>query len=754
LNKPTHTQTVEIHVKGLIQGVGFRPFIYKLALEHKLRGFVHNQNNGVIIQIQGSSNQISLFKKEILLKAPKAADIDNIEYKIVSSPQYKDFKITESKKTGNSITRVSPDIAVCKECLSDLKYQEHRLEYPFINCTHCGPRFSIIENIPYDRSLTSMKDFEMCEKCREEYTNIVDRRFHAQPVACNHCGPIYTLHQPNKVTKEINEILSSTKSILEEGGILAIKGLGGFHLACDAFNEQAIQKLRAVKERDGKPFALMFKNMEQVKKVAEVNPDEEELLQSWMCPIVLLKSKTSLPEGIADKLDTLGVFLPYMPFHHQLFNATETPALVMTSGNIAHCPIITSNTVALDSFLDKTDGVITHNRSIVNRVDDSVVQVVNGQAQILRRSRGYVPSPLELNLPTEGIFAVGAELANTFCLGKGNEAIVSQHIGDLKNLETSSFYEEAFNRFKNLFDFTPKHVVCDMHPDYLSTRYAQSLNLPIIEVQHHHAHIAACMAEYGLDEPVIGITFDGTGYGTDGKTWGSEIMVADLENFERKYHFDYIPIPGGDRVSEQPWRSAVAYLHKYFGEIPEGLDFIRTIPASELSLVQQALKKNINCPESCSAGRLFDAVSALINVCTKATYHAEAPILLENAIGSTTKDHYPIELQESISFHDTISSIIHDLQTRTSVGEISARFHNTIIHIMLEAIKKIHAETGITTVVLSGGTFQNTYISKKALDLLQLTGLKGYMSCRIPVNDGGLSLGQLALAAKKLTLCV
>lgn len=755
LTKTNQIETLRLHIRGLIQGVGFRPFIYRLALKNNLKGFVYNQNNGVVVALQGNSENKNNFLASLTPHASQAAVIESIGQELYFDKRFKEFEILASKNVDNAITRVSPDISVCNNCLDDMRRQKHRIDYPFINCTNCGPRFSIIENIPYDRPLTSMGIFEMCPKCNEEYHDINDRRFHAQPIACNSCGPAYALHTAKKSIGVFVDILETITDKLKQGGVVAIKGLGGYHLACDAFNPGAIQKLRDIKHRDGKPLALMFRSIDDVKKYANVSECEEQQLKSWQRPIVLLSTNYAFHCGIADNLNTVGAFLPYLPFHYQLFYALNLPALVMTSGNITHCPIITDDKQAVETFLPVCDAVLTHNRAIVNRVDDSVVQIVNESPQIIRRSRGFAPNPIHLDTCAEGILATGAELANTFCIGKGREAILSQHIGDIKNLETSEFFEHSLETYKRLFEFTPTHVVCDMHPEYISTKYAESLNLPIIRTQHHHAHIAATMAEYGLDETVIGVAYDGTGFGTDGKIWGSELMLASLDEFQREYHFAYVPIPGGDKVAEQPWRSAIAYLYQTYGaQLPKGLGFLKDLPKNDVKLVGIALDKQINTPESCSAGRLFDAVAALTNICTHASYHAEAPILLENAIEPNIQEAYSMELKRVIDWGGVIKQIVADLDKGISVPIISAKFHNTVVEITMAAIKKIHAETGVATVILSGGTFQNKYISNKLLDLLQLTGFNAYLSSRVPINDGGLSLGQLAIAAKTLALCV
>ncbi len=745
-------ETWVIHIRGLIQGVGFRPFIYRIAKELALTGSVHNQNDGVIIYLQGNIQQVEKFKIKLIEEAPPASIINKVSISNEFHLKFTDFSIVKSKSIDNSITLVSPDIAVCNDCLEDMKKQSHRIEYSFINCTNCGPRFSIIENIPYDRPSTSMKEFQMCPTCKTEYSNVLDRRFHAQPVACSTCGPEYTLHLNNESSCDINEIILKVQQLLMNGSLIAMKGLGGFHMVCDAFNKTAVKHLRKAKERDGKPFAIMFGDVDTLKKYALISKIEENTLSSWKRPIVLVKAKSasSFPYELANGLGTLGVFLPYLPFHYQLFKNLGTDALVMTSGNISDCPIIIDNKIALSEFADKVDAILTHNRGIINRVDDSVVHEDKNGIQIIRRARGYTPLPIQLGFNAEGILATGAELSNAFCIGKDNQAILSQHIGDLKNLETMGFFEQSLDTLKRLFNFEPTKVVCDMHPDYLSTRFAENSGLPIVYTQHHHAHIAAGMAEFNINEPVIGISYDGTGYGTDGKIWGSEIMIADYSEFERKYHFEYIPIPGGDKVSKEPWRSSLAYLHQtYEGNITEVKDLFSEIPSSKFDLLLQALNSNINTPESCSAGRLFDAISGITNICQFATYHAEAPIRLEHSISPEINDFYQIELNKEISWKSTIKSILVDLNNEVDLGIISAKFHNTVTNITTIAIKRLNEETGIRKVVLSGGTFQNKYLTKKLIDIIEKLKLEVYIARQVPCNDGGIALGQIAIAANK-----
>ena len=760
INQESHTY--QLSISGLVQGVGFRPFIYRLAKSLNLTGEVSNQNKGVLINVNGEPPRIDHFIDSIKKNAPQAAIVENITKQITTAQNFSQFSICESTTVDNSITSVSPDIAVCEECLEDMKKQPNRIDYPFTNCTNCGPRYSIIEEIPYDRKQTSMKEFAMCPDCQEEYTNIDDRRFHAQPVACNNCGPIYTLHTSQGSVTDMFKVLEQISSELYYGKVVAIKGLGGYHLACDPKNEAAINKLREVKARDSKPFAIMAKDIKAVKKITLITEKEELVLSSWQRPIALVQARNPkyFPKDVACNLNTLGLFLPYMPFHHQLFEHTNYDYLIMTSANLSECPIITEDDEAVQTFIPQDVSVLSHNRKIVNRTDDSIVVNIDSSTQIIRRSRGYVPLPINLQLNTEGVLATGAELSGAFCLGKKKQGIMSPYIGDIKNFETMQFFEEAYLRLTKLFRFKPKVIACDLHPDYQSTQFADRIGLPTYKIQHHHAHIASCMAEFGLDEKVIGISYDGTGYGTDGKTWGSEIMLADLCDFERKYHFEYMPIPGGDKVSKEPWRSGISYLRAAFPE--EDINaflplFARDLNSSQndkIEMTLEALDKNINSPESCSAGRLFDAVASITGICVNSTYHAEAPILLENNIKENISETYPIQLEIAIDWKPVIQNIVTDIQNNISAQKISAKFHNTLAVITHQAVIKLNKETGINKVVLSGGTFQNKYLTKKIVDLVVESGLQPFISSQIPCNDGGIALGQLAIAAKKIRSCV
>ncbi|MEI6765183.1 MAG: carbamoyltransferase HypF [Bacteroidota bacterium] len=747
-------KSVEIFVTGLVQGVGFRPFVYRIAAVLGLNGTVENRNDGVKIRIEGSENQIDDFVLALKNEAPPASSIRSLQLAEVDWQGFADFSIVKSENISEEITEISPDIAVCNDCLTDMKIQEHRIDYPFINCTNCGPRFTIIQDLPYDRDKTTMDKFMMCNTCHQEYTNIMDRRFHAQPIACNHCGPEYELHYQGDKLNKFKEICDFCAALIDEGQVLAMKGLGGFHLACDALNATAVRRLRDLKHRESKPLAIMFRNIQLLKEVAYINEDEEHTLLSWRRPIVILKLKTdfAIPDEVSNGLKTLGVMLPYLPFHHLLFEKLQTNAIVLTSGNISDEPIVIDNQLAIGKLAPISDALLLYNRDIYNRTDDSVVFVSGGKERIIRRSRGYVPNPVLLNFNAEGIFAAGAELKNCFCIGKGRQAILSQHIGDLKNISTYDFYTQTATQFLKLFRLKPSVIVADLHPDYLSTRFAEKLNVPVISVQHHHAHVASCMAEHGLDENVIGISFDGTGYGDDGNTWGGEFFICDFERYKRIYHFEYVPVPGGDKASEEAWRMAVSYLYKVYGPsfAELKLPLFTQISPDKVKLLVQAIDKNINTPLTSSAGRLFDAVSALTGICTRNNFEAEAPMRLEAAIKMGVSEFYPHSVKnENICFDDTIKSIVEDVLRLTDSGIIAAKFHNTIVNIIQTIAEKARTSFQINKVVMSGGVFQNRYLLENAEKVLTDAGFEVFTQTLVPSNDGGIALGQLAVAARK-----
>lgn len=742
----------QIKITGLVQGVGFRPFVYRMAVKNKLVGWVENNNEGVSIHAEANREQLQNFISDLKTQAPEAASIRDISISEAQTYNYTDFQIQKSHNYSQAVTEVSPDIAVCSTCLRDLKEQPHRINYSFINCTNCGPRFTIIKALPYDRHQTTMAPFALCPVCEKEYKDLHDRRFHAQPVACLHCGPAYQLKDGQLFTdgKVLAELLIPQ---IEAGNIIALKGLGGFHLVCNAHDNEAVSRLRLRKARDGKPMAVMVKNIEKAAQYFQLNTTEKLQLESWRRPVLLLKNKLPLAFEVSRGLNTTGVMLPYMPFHHQLFEELKIDVLVMTSGNIADEPVIIDDEEAFDKLGKIADLVVGYNRAIHNRVDDSVAFVVNEKTRLIRRSRAFVPSPIKLALQTESVFAAGAELVNTFAIGKAQQAILSQHIGDLKNAETLAFYEESFERFSALFRFKPQLAVCDLHPDYLSTRFAHQLGVETLEVQHHHAHIASCMAEHGLDEKVIGIALDGTGLGTDGTIWGGEYLICDLSDFSRHYYFDPVPLPGGDKVTDQPWRTAFAYLYKYFGlSIFIDENAMKLIPdQKDLPLLMQMIDQGINSPLSSGAGRLFDAVAALTGICTQSSFHAEAPMRLEAAIKENCQGKYLFEIEgQAICFRKMFYQILEDMKSGTSVGEISAKFHNTIIVINLKIAKALRIESGISKVVLSGGSFQNKYLLSHTENLLKKAGFEVFSHEKVPTNDGGISLGQLAIGAKFL----
>lgn len=741
-----------IKIIGLVQGVGFRPFVFRLAQKHLIAGWVENNNEGVTIKAEGFHENIQQFIEDLKNNAPQASHIEKIIQQETSIENIASFEIRNSSQLSNAITQVSPDIAVCNECLSEMSTQAHRLAYPFINCTNCGPRFTIIKQLPYDRHLTTMQPFEMCPVCNTEYEDIYDRRFHAQPIACNDCGPVYNIHsKENKQfeTKNVAEIIAQT---IDDGGLVALKGMGGYHLICDATNEKTVQNLRFIKHREGKPLAVMVQNTASLKGRFILGKAEETDLVSWQRPIVLLQNVQPFSPSVSNGMHTTGVMLPYMPLHYQLFNHLKTDAIVFTSGNLSNTPVLISDPEAIAEFIPVTDLVVTYNREIYNRADDSVVFVVNDKTRLLRRARAFVPSPIHLKMNSEGIFAAGSELVNTFAIGKGTQAILSQHIGDLKNAETLDFYEESVVRFSNLFQFKPTLVACDMHPDYLSSQFARSLGIEIVEIQHHHAHIASCMVENGLDEAVIGIAFDGTGYGDDDSIWGGEFFVCDLEQYDRKFYFDPVPLPGGDKVTLEPWRMAVSYLYKYFGKsvLNETLFPFSKIMDEDLLVLLKAIDLNINSPLSSGAGRLFDAVAALTGVCLNASFHAEAPMRLEAIAAQNCRGKYIFDIEgQRIVFWKLFYLLLKDLKHKVAISEISAKFHNTMVVLILTVARKIKTETAINKVVLSGGTFQNRYLLENCEIILKKAGFEVFTHHKVPSNDGGIALGQLAIAAKK-----
>lgn len=746
-----------VEVRGRIQGVGFRPFLYRLAIESAVSGWVKNCTEGVKLHIEGSEENLSIYIKSIVSKAPAAARIQSIESEQATIKHLSNFIILPSDRAqsggSDNVCEISPDLAVCDECVSDMHTQNFRMNYLFTNCTNCGPRFSIIKGLPYDRINTTMAPFQMCDNCRKEYSTVLDRRFHAQPNSCRKCGPSYTLHNRQKNIKDSDRIIITAGEIIKQGNICAIKGIGGYHLACDPFNTDAVNNLRKLKKREGKPFAVMFSSISELKNYVFINDEEEKTLTSTEAPIVLLKlrQKAGISSAVQKGLDTLGCFLPYTPFYHTFFALTDIKAIVLTSGNFSDRPIVKDNEQALSLFSGRAEAVVTYNREIYNRCDDSVGRVINGKFRIIRRSRGWVPESLDIQVNADSILAAGGELKNTFCIGKGKRAILSQHIGNLENTEIYDFYTDTIDRFKSLFHFSPKLIVHDLHPDYHSTKYAKESGVPSIFVQHHHAHIASCLAENGYDKKVIGFSFDGTGLGDDGNIWGGEVFICDKEDYSRKYHLNYLPLPGGDQAVKEPWRMAVSVLYSVFGRSFSNyhLEFLKEIDNRKVEMLIRMIEKKINTPLTSSMGRLFDAASALLGLCTHISFDAEGPMRLEAVTDQNIRSFYPLPVSEIIDTSPLFRCMVEDILRDVPVGIIAAKFHNTLIRMVGKIAENLRRETGISTIALSGGVFLNAYFLKGCENLMLKNNFTVLTHSKIPAGDGGLALGQLVIAAKR-----
>jgi hydrogenase maturation protein HypF len=749
---------VFIKVEGIVQGVGFRPFVYNLALSKELKGWVNNNSEGVSIDIEGSDANIEIFLNELKNNPPRLSRINNITIHEKSICYYNNFTIRESEKNIASITLISPDISLCKECREDiLNPDNRRYFYPFTNCTNCGPRYSITKEIPYDRINTTMHNFKQCEACEEEYKTPSNRRFHAQPNACEICGPnIYLTDNKGTLIKELvhnnKAIIEWTAQKLKEGYIFAIKGLTGFHLVCDGENYTSIEALRKRKNRPHKPFAVMMKDLKTVKSYCSVDDLEEEILTGIKKPILLLNklNEYSLPEVLAPKQNTLGVMLPFTPLHELLF-LSDLKVLVMTSGNAQGLPLEYVNESALEHLSPIVDFFLMHNRDIYMPVDDSVSKVVLGKERLLRRARGYAPEPIGFkNL--KPILSYGSNMKNTACIAKDNFLFLSPHNGDLENLETFQHYKRNVDHFKNIFSFNPEYIAADLHPDYFSTQYALSQKLPILQIQHHHAHIASCMVENNINHKVIGISYDGTGFGTDGKIWGGEFLICDFKDFTRAAHLDYISMPGSEMAIREPWRMGVSYLYK---SMPENIDYIINNYGKEALTIIKMLQKNINCIETSSIGRLFDAISSIIGICNIVSYEGQASMELEALIEDESSSFYPYKLIKSdneflIDTMPLITALIKDKNIGTSKKVLSQRFHNTVIEFSVEVCKNLRALYNINVAVLSGGVFQNTYLLKYLTKALEQQGFVVYSHSSIPTNDGGISLGQTVIANEKI----
>lgn len=746
-----------------MQGIGFRPYVHRLATELKLTGFVYNHTEGVIIEIQGNVKNINDFidtlknaNKENPLIKISTLQTQNIN--IIENEKL--FEIKQSKSFGKITAEVTADIATCKDCLRELfDKNDFRYHYPFINCTNCGPRYSIIKNIPYDRPNTTMSPFKMCDKCREQYENIADRRFHAQPVACPVCGPkIYLCDNNGKIIEEDSDkVISKTVQLLKDGKIAAIKGLGGYHLACDAENETAVKNLRSRKIRDAKPFAMMA-TLEKIKLFACADGQSEKLLQNIESPIVLLNKKTpnTIAPSVAAGVSTFGFMLPYTPLHHLIFAEGKINALVMTSGNIADEPLICKDNEALSKLNKIADVFLMHNREIYRQVDDSVMYIIADKPALLRRSRGFVPQPVISNSFTSlDIFAAGADLKNTFCFVKANRFIVSEHIGDMEDASVYKHWLNSIEHLKKLIDVNPTIIACDLHPNYFSSQYARRLKPDkLIEVQHHWAHIGSVLAENNItDQTVIGLVADGTGYGTDGAIWGCECLLASLEKFERFGHLSYYPLAGGDSASKEAIRPLLGLAKRYNIVVPEKI--LETIEpdSTKRQIVEQQIEKSVNTVQTSSLGRLFDAAAALIGIGNYNHFEAQLPMALESQADQNETSHYAFNIVEknhtfSVEIGGLLEGMLNDRLANTDTETICAKFHNTIAEFFVKLAEQASLKTGIKTVAISGGVFCNKFLSERLIERLQKKGFTVLCTRLLPANDGCISLGQAAVAAE------
>jgi hydrogenase maturation protein HypF len=772
-------------VEGIVQGVGFRPFVYSLATGLGLGGLVGNDADGVFAEVEGPRAAVDAFLRSLVREAPPLARIERISTMAMPPRGTASFTIAPSAPGRQRRTLVSADTATCADCLAELADPaDVRFGYPLINCASCGPRFTIVRDVPYDRPLTTMADFVMCDRCAREYNDPTDRRFHAQPTCCPACGPALTLADPGG-TALPGQPLAAAADLLRRGAVLAIKGLGGYHLAVDASSEAAAAALRARKHREDKPFAVMVADLAGARRLCRVDEAAARLLASPRRPIVLLPRRpgAGIAAAVAPGNRQLGIMLPYTPLHHLLLGEVGRP-IVLTSGNRSDEPIVYRDGEAAERLAGIADAFLTHDRAIRVRTDDSVVRAFRGREMVVRRSRGYVPEPLATRARfPRPVLACGAELKNTFCLAKENHAFVSHHIGDLENAETLRSFTEGIEHFRRLFDITPEVVAHDLHPEYLSTKYAVDLadkgaaDVELVGVQHHHAHIASCLADNGVDGPVIGVAFDGTGYGNDGTIWGGEFLVADLAGFERAGHLAPVPMPGGAAAIRQPWRMAAAYLDAAFaGSPPGGLDVARRNQRL-WAHVRTLARRGVNSPVSSSAGRLFDAVAAILGVRDAINYEGQAAVELEQLADPGEHGAYPAAITGSadagpvserstvatpvlarvgtgaeplrIAAADLVRAVVDDLSAGADRGVIAARFHNGVAGLIADCCLRLRERHGLSGVALSGGVFQNLLLLRTTVGRLEAQGFQVLVHSRVPCNDGGISLGQAVVAAAR-----
>ncbi|MCB2229629.1 carbamoyltransferase HypF [bacterium] len=753
-----------IRVSGTVQGVGFRPFVYRLAIRHGLGGFVCNDDRGVLVEIEGATDSIVLFEQQLTASAPPQASITRLEGESIVPSNVRTFDILPSKRNGSAETRISPDIAVCDDCLKEMfDPGDRRFAYPFINCTNCGPRYSIVDGIPYDRPYTTMRSFAMCPACAKEYGNPLDRRFHAQPVSCPNCGPRLWLTDGNREIACTNPIGQAVLS-LKRGQMVAIRGIGGFHLAVDATNEPAVARLRRRKHRDDKPLAVMMPDLDVVRRYCLVSEPEAHILTGSRRPILLLRRRGDAPPlapSIAPDGNMLGVLLPYAPIQHLLFQ-NNAPVLVMTSGNLSEEPIAIGNGEAVSRLQSVADLFLLHDREIVQRCDDSIVRVLADVPRVMRRSRGYAPTPIALPFDlSRPLLACGADLKNTFAFGRGNEVVLSQHIGDLDNTAAFDGFTDGIAHLGKLLRVQPTVVACDLHPGYRSTIWAHSQsNFTVIPVQHHHAHLASVMAENGVTDKTIGIILDGTGYGPDGTIWGGEILIGDYGSFQRFAWLEPVPMPGADRAARQPWRMAVSHLwHAGVGR-DEIRDAARGwgIEPDRVTSVLQMLDRTYNSPGTSGCGRLFDAVSAILGLCTENTYEAKAAMMLECVAGEEPLNESEFDLAVEpdtasgpLSCSRLVLDMFNGVRTGTDPRTLARHFHLALAERFISVALAAAQSTGLRQIALSGGVFQNRLLFEHMLQRLVGQGFRVLTHEQVSTNDGGIALGQIAVANALLT---
>jgi hydrogenase maturation protein HypF len=760
----THAVRTAVRVEGIVQGVGFRPFVYALATRLGLAGLVGNDLDGVFAEVEGPPSAVSEFLAALERDAPPLARVDRVTATPMTPAGTSSFQIVASEPTGRRATLIAADTATCADCLRELHDPaDRRFRYPFINCTNCGPRFTIVRDVPYDRPLTTMAGFPMCERCATEYHDPANRRFHAQPICCTACGPRLTLlDQAGKPAgaSPPDGVLDLAAGLLRRGAIVAVKGLGGYHLAADAASEAAVAALRARKHREDKPFAVMVADLDAARRLCLVDDAEAALLTSQARPIVLLARRpdTDVAASTAPGNRQLGIMLPYTPLHHLLLASVGRP-MVLTSGNVSEEPIAYRDGDALERLGGIVDALLTHDRAIHIRTDDSVARAFGGRPALIRRSRGYVPEPVTVRGASftgfpQPVLACGAELKNTFCLAKDDRAFVSHHIGDLENAETLRSFTEGIEHFARLFDITPQVVAYDLHPEYLSTKYALDLDgVDLAGVQHHHAHIASCLADNGAEGPVIGVAFDGTGYGTDGTIWGGEFLIAGLADFRRAGHLAQVPMPGGAAVVRQPWRMAAAYLDELASLDAASLPVAQRNAGHWDTIVAMARRK-VNAPLTSSAGRLFDAAAAILGVRDEITYEGQAAIELEQRTDPAETGAYHASIETTgdafrASGADLIAAAVEDLGAGVPREVAAARFHNGLAALIIDGCELLREQHDLRTVALSGGVFQNLLLLGRTVAGLEARGFTVLTHSRVPCNDGGISLGQAVVAAAR-----